>query len=254
MWNSLAFSMIQYMLAVWFLVPLPFLNPACIFGSSGFTYYWSLSWSILSVILLTCEMNATVWQFERCLAFLVFANGMKTDLFQSCGHWWVFQICWHSERSTLTASSFRICNSSAGIPSLPLVLFVVCFLRPSWLHTSGSGWVATPSSSSGSLRSFLYSSLAYSCHLFLISFTSVSSLLFLLFIVPIFSWNVPLVSPIFLKRPVVIPILFFPSVSLHCSLRRLSLFPCYSLDLCIQLGISFRFFFAFCFSSFLSYL
>ena len=44
---------------------------------------------------------------------------MKTDLFQSCGHCWIFQICWHIECSTLTASSFRIWNSSAGIPSPP---------------------------------------------------------------------------------------------------------------------------------------
>ena len=29
-WNSLAFSMIQWMLAIWSLVPLPFLNPAWI--------------------------------------------------------------------------------------------------------------------------------------------------------------------------------------------------------------------------------
>ena len=28
-WNSLAFSMIQQMLAIWSLVPLPFLKPAC---------------------------------------------------------------------------------------------------------------------------------------------------------------------------------------------------------------------------------
>ena len=33
---------------------------------------------------------------------------MKTDLFQSCGHCWVFQICQHIECSTLTASSLRI--------------------------------------------------------------------------------------------------------------------------------------------------
>ena len=50
---------------------------------------------------------------------------MKTDLFQSCGHCWVFQICWHIECSTFTASSFRIWNSSTGIPSPPLALFVV---------------------------------------------------------------------------------------------------------------------------------
>ena len=36
---------------------------------------------------------------------------MKTDLFPSCGHCWVFHICWHIECSTLTASSFRIWNS-----------------------------------------------------------------------------------------------------------------------------------------------
>src|SRR5574340_144111 len=50
---------------------------------------------------------------------------MKTDIFQSCGHCWVFQICWHFECSTFTASSFRIWNSSTGIPSPPLALFVV---------------------------------------------------------------------------------------------------------------------------------
>ena len=50
---------------------------------------------------------------------------MKTDLFQSSGHCWVFQICWHIECSTFTASSFRIWNSSTGIPSPLLALFVV---------------------------------------------------------------------------------------------------------------------------------
>ena len=45
---------------------------------------------------------------------------MKTDLFQSCGHSWVFQICWHVEWSTLLVLSFRILNSSP-----PLALFLV---------------------------------------------------------------------------------------------------------------------------------
>ena len=60
-WNSLAFSMIQWMLAIWYLVPLSFLNPAWTPGSSWFTYCWSLTWRILSIILLTCEMSARVW-------------------------------------------------------------------------------------------------------------------------------------------------------------------------------------------------
>ena len=39
----------------------------------------------------------------------------------------VFQICWHIECSTFTASSFRMWNSSTGILSPPLALFVVIF-------------------------------------------------------------------------------------------------------------------------------
>ena len=75
---------------------------------------------------------------------------------------------------------------------------------------SGSRWVITPSWLSGSWRSFLYISSVYSCHVFLISYASVRSITFLSFIEPIFAWNVPLLSPIFLKRSLVFPILFFP--------------------------------------------
>ena len=60
-WNSLAFSMIQRMLAIWSLVPLPFLKPAWTSGSSRFTCCWSLAWRILSITLLACEMSAIVW-------------------------------------------------------------------------------------------------------------------------------------------------------------------------------------------------
>jgi len=60
-WNSLGFSMIQRMLAIWSLVPLPFLKPAWTSGSSYFTYCWRLAWRILSITLLACEMSAIVW-------------------------------------------------------------------------------------------------------------------------------------------------------------------------------------------------
>ena len=101
---------------------------------------------------------------------------MKTDLFQSCGHCWVFQICWHIECSTFTASSFRIWNSSTGIPSPRLALFVVMLSKAhltSHSRMSGSRWVITPSWLSGLWRSFLYSSSVFSCHLFLIPSASV---------------------------------------------------------------------------------
>ena len=68
-------------------------------------------------------------------------------------------------------------------------------------------------------RSFLYISSVYSCHLFLISSVSVRSMPFLSFIMPIFAWNVPLVSLIFLQRPLVFPVLLFYSISLHWLLR-----------------------------------
>ena len=216
--------MIQWMLAIWSLVPLPLLNSPCISGSSQFSYCWSLAWRILSMTLLACEMSAVV----HSLALLFFGTGRKTDPFQSCGHWWVFQI-WHIECSILMASSFRIWNSSAGIPSPPLALFIVMLPEAhltSHSRISGSRWVITPSWLSGSWRPFLYSSSVYSCYLFLIPSPSVRSMPFLSFIEPIFAWNVPLISLIFLKRSLVFPILLFSSISLYCSLKKafLSLF------------------------------
>ena len=95
---------------------------------------------------------------------------MKTDLFQSRGHCWVFQICWHMECSTFTAFSFRIWNSSTGIPSPPLFLVMLPKAHlTSHARMSGSRWVwvITPSWLSGLWRSFLYSSSVYSCYLFL---------------------------------------------------------------------------------------
>ena len=146
---------------------------------------------------------------------------MKTDLFQSCGHYWVFQICWHVECSTFTASSFKIWNSSTGIPSSPLALFIVMLPKApltSHFRMSDSRWVITPCGYLGHEDLFfLYNSSVYSRHHFLISSASVSSLSFLSFIETIFAWNVPLVALIFLKRSLVFPILLFSSISLHLS-------------------------------------
>ena len=126
--------MIQQMLAIWPLVPMPFLRPAWTSRSSQFMYCWSLTWRILSITLLVCEMSAIVWVFEHSWVLPFFGIAMETDIFQSCGHCWVFQICWHIEGSTFRASTFRIWNSSTGIPSPPLTLFVMI---PTWLHIPG---------------------------------------------------------------------------------------------------------------------
>ena len=147
---------------------------------------------------------------------------MKTDLLQSCGHWCFPNLLayWVQHFHSII---FQDLNSSTGIPSHLLALFVVMLSKAhlaSHSRMSGSRWVITPSWLSGSWRSFLYSSSVYSCHLFLIYSASVRSIPFLSFIEPIFAWNVPLVSLIFLKRSLVFPILLFSSIYLHWSLRK----------------------------------
>ena len=97
---------------------------------------------------------ATVW---ISFAFAFLGDWNENWLFQSCGHCWVFQICWHIEYTTFTASAFRIWNSSTGIPSPPLPLLIVILPKAhltSHSRRSGSRWVTTPSWLSGSWRSF----------------------------------------------------------------------------------------------------
>ena len=71
--GSSAFS--KASLNIWKFMPHILLKP----GLENFEHYFASMWD---------ECNcAVVWAF--------FGIGMKTDLFQSCGHCWVFQIFWH---------------------------------------------------------------------------------------------------------------------------------------------------------------
>ena len=63
-------------------------------GLENFEHYFTSVWDECNCVV--------VWPFFG-IAFLWHWN--ETDLFQSCGHCWVFQICWHIECSTFTASS-----------------------------------------------------------------------------------------------------------------------------------------------------
>ena len=146
---------------------------------------------------------------------------MKTDFFQSCGHCWVFPIFWHAEWSTFTASSFRIWNSSTRIPSPSLALLVVMLPKAHLTSHSRMSALGEWSCHCDNLghENLFCTVLLCSCYLFLISSASVRSIPFLSFIEPIFAWNVPLVSLIFLKRSV-FPILLLSSISLHWSLRK----------------------------------
>ena len=145
------------MLAIWSLVPLPFLNTAWTSGSSQFTYYWSLGLEnfehYFAVVWYECNC-AVVWSFFG-IAFLWDWN--ENWPFPLLWPLLRFPICWHIECSTFTASSFRIWNSSTEIPSPSLALFIVIFCKAhltSHSRMSGSRWVITSSWLSGVVKTF----------------------------------------------------------------------------------------------------
>ena len=112
--GSSAFS--KTSLNIWKFMVLVLLKP----GLENFEHYFTSVWD---------ECNwAVVWAFFG-IAF--FGMGMKTALFQSCGHCWVFQICWHieSRRSLLSRPSVYSCHlflvSSASVRSLSFLSFIV---------------------------------------------------------------------------------------------------------------------------------
>ena len=139
--GSSAFSKIS--LNIWKFMVHVLLKP----GLENFEHYFTSVWD-------ECHC-AVVWTFFG----IAFLRGWNENWsFQSCGHCWVLQICWHIECSTFTASSFRIWNSSTGILSPLLALFVVMLSKAhltSHSRMSGSRWVITLSWSSGSWRSFV---------------------------------------------------------------------------------------------------
>ena len=106
---------------------------------------------------------------------------------------------------------------------------------------SGCSWVMPPSWLCGSSRSLLYSSV-YSCHLSLISIASEMVRIFSVLYCTHLCMKYSLGISNFLKE---ISILSHYIVSLYFfSLFTLEVFlisPCYSLELCIQMGISFSF-------------
>ena len=205
--------MIQWMLAIWSLVPLPFLNPAWTSGNSqllkpgleNFEYYFASVWDNCN-----CAVVWIFWAlpFLRLEWKLTFSSPEATaEFFKLAG---ILSVAPYQHHLL----GFE---SSTGIPSPPLVLFRVTLPKAhltSHSRMSGSTWVIIPPWSSRSWRPFLYSSSVYSCCL-LISSASVRPIPFLSFIVLIFAWSVPLVSLIFLKRSLGFPILLFLHVALY---------------------------------------
>ena len=165
---------------------------------------------------------------------------MATAEFSKC--------CCHIEYRTFTISSFRIWNSSIGITSHLLALFVVMLSKAhltSHSKISGSRWVITPLWLSGSWRSFLYSSSVYSCHLFntfCFCYAHTISVLYWAHLCMKVSLGISNFLDEISSLSWSIAFLYFFAVITE---EGFLISPCYSLELCTQMGISFLFSFAF---------
>ena len=156
------------MLAIWSLVPLPFLNPAWTSGSSRFTYCWSLMWRILSITywlvrwVQLCDSLSILW---HCLSLgfawkLTFSSPVATAEFSK------FAGILSAALSQHHLLGFEI--AQLEFHHLPQTLFLVMLPKAhltSHSRMPGSEWVIAPSWLSGSWRACLYSSV-YSRHLF----------------------------------------------------------------------------------------
>ena len=110
----------------------------------NFEHYFARVWDECNcVVVWTFIGIAFLWDWNENWPFAVL--------------WPLLSFRWHIECSTFTASPFRIWNSSTGIPSPPLALFVVMLPKAhltSHSRMSGSRWVITPLWLSGSWRPF----------------------------------------------------------------------------------------------------
>ena len=96
-------------------------------GLENFEHYFASMWNECNCVLVWAFFGISfLWDWNENRPFPVLSS-----------HCWVFQMCWHIECSTFTGSSFRIWNSSTGIPSPPLALFVVMLPKATWVHIPG---------------------------------------------------------------------------------------------------------------------
>ena len=120
--------MIQWMLAIQSLVPLPFLNTGCTYGNLWFMYCWSLAWRILSISSLACEMSAK----ERSLALPFFGIGRqgRSDAFRLWCWRRLLRVTWTARR--LNQSILKEINPEHSLEGLMLKLKLQYFGHLIW--------------------------------------------------------------------------------------------------------------------------
>ena len=145
-------------------------------GSSSFSkaslYIWKFSvHGLLKPSLKDFEHYlSSVWNERNCaVVWTFFGSALLWDWNEN----WPFPVLWPLLNfpnllaywvQQFTASSFRICDSLAGILSLWLALFGVMLPKTqltSHFRMSGSRWVTTPSWLSRSLRPFICTVLLF---------------------------------------------------------------------------------------------
>ena len=150
-WNFLAFSMIQRMLAIWSLVPLPFLiqlEHLEVLSSCTVEAWLGEFWALLYYHVRWVQLCGSLKILWHCLSLelewkLTFSILVAIAEFSKSATYWCI---------TLAAASFKIWNSSAGIPSSPLALFIVMLPKAhltSHCRISDSRWMTTPLQLSG---------------------------------------------------------------------------------------------------------
>ena len=113
-------------------------------GSSAFSKSSLNIWKFTVHVLLKPGLEnfehyfASVWDECNCaVVWAFFGIGMKHDLFQCCGRCLVFQICWHIECSTFTASYKIIIFMMNFFPKTTTIFFLTTILTVNSIYW---GW------------------------------------------------------------------------------------------------------------------
>ena len=142
-WNSLALSMIQWQFDLW-LLPKSSLNTVHVLmkpGLENFDHYFTSVWDECNCAVFWAFFGITFLWHYLSLGLewkLTFSSPLATAEFPNLPAYWV---------QHFTASSFRIWNSSTGVLSPPLALFIVMLPKPhltSYSRMFGCRWVITP--------------------------------------------------------------------------------------------------------------
>ena len=162
--GTLAFLMSLWMLAIWSLVPLPFLNPAWTSGRSQFMYCFFLFvffCFFFSHVLLKPGLEnfqhyfASMWDECNCaVVWTFFGIAFLWDWNENCSFPVLWPLLSFPNLLAYWVQHFHsiifqdLLKSSTGIPSPPLALFAVMLSKAhltSHSRMSGSRWVIIPS-------------------------------------------------------------------------------------------------------------